>query len=347
MSDAQRTHDATPKRVREFRQRGEIALSRDLVTSASLAGGVIGLLASASAASGGLLELTRLSANAVDGRSIAGLPAEAARTFVAAVAPVMIGAGLAALVAMLAQLGWPPAFKKLGFDLSKMNPLANLGETFGMRPMLRRAGGALAKLAVVGAIVAGFALRGSLGTEGLEAGELATRAWSIAVRALWAVLAALIALAAIDYILSRRRLQTRMKMTPDEVKREHKEADGDPMVKARRKQKMRELARRRIAVAVPTADVVVVNPTHYAVALRYQDGVDRAPVVVAKGVDEVAEKIRELARQHSVPVLARPPLARALYKQVKEGRPVPAALYKAVAEVLAYVYRLRAGRSHA
>jgi flagellar biosynthetic protein FlhB len=113
------------------------------------------------------------------------------------------------------------------------------------------------------------------------------------------------------------------------------------MVKGRRRQRMRELAKRRMAVAVATADVVVVNPTHYAVALRYDDKQDAAPVVVAKGVDEQAEKIREIARSKGVPVLSRPPLARALYKHVKEGRAVPSNLYRAVAEVLAYVYRLR------
>jgi flagellar biosynthetic protein FlhB len=114
-------------------------------------------------------------------------------------------------------------------------------------------------------------------------------------------------------------------------------------VKGKRRSKMKEMAKRRIAVAVAKADVVVVNPTHYAVALRYDDKSDRAPLVVAKGVDEVAEKIREVARKHGVPILTRPPLARALHKAVKEGRPVPANLYKAVAEVLAYVYRLKRG----
>jgi flagellar biosynthetic protein FlhB len=113
------------------------------------------------------------------------------------------------------------------------------------------------------------------------------------------------------------------------------------MLKGKRRQRMRELAKRRLAAAVANADVVVVNPTHYAVALRYDSERDRAPVVVAKGTDETAEKIRELARKHSVPILPRPPLARALHKQVKEGRAIPANLYRAVAEVLAYVYRIR------
>ena len=115
------------------------------------------------------------------------------------------------------------------------------------------------------------------------------------------------------------------------------------MVRGRRRQRMREIAKRRIAQAVAKADVVVVNPTHYAVALRYDDKQDAAPIVMAKGVDEQAEKIREIARSKGVPVLSRPPLARALYKHVKENKAVPANLYRAVAEVLAYVYRLRNG----
>ena len=344
MSDPQRTHPATPKRVREFRKRGEIALSRDLVSTTTLAGGTIGLIMGASSASAALMELTRAAVDSADGRTLTTMPGIALRAFMVAVTPVMLGAATGALVAILGQLGWPPAFKGLEFNPGRMNPMANLPETFGLSGMARRTGAAIAKVVVVGLIVGGVALRGALTSEALEAGSIAALAWSVTVRALWTVLGALVVLAAIDYYLARRRMGERMKMSPDEVKREHKEQDGDPMVKGRRRQRMRELAKRRMAAAVAGADVIVVNPTHYAVALRYQDGKDRAPVVVAKGVDEQAEKIREIARQHGVPVLARPPLARALYK-VKEGHPVPGALFRAVAEVLAYVYRLRRGNA--
>lgn len=208
--------------------------------------------------------------------------------------------------------------------------------------MVRRTGSAIAKLVVVGAIV-WFGLGSSMTSHGVDAGGLGAMAWKIVTRALWLVLGALATLGAIDYILARRRISGQMKMSADELKREHKESEGDPLVRGKRKQRMKELAKRRMAAAVATADVVIVNPTHYAVALRYDDKQDRAPVVVAKGVDEAAEKIREVARKHGVPVLARPPLARALHKHVKEGRAVPANLYRAVAEVLAYIYRLRAG----
>jgi flagellar biosynthetic protein FlhB len=342
VADSQRTQKATPKRVREFRKRGDIALSRDMVSTATMAGGFIALVACSGMAARALLELTRKAAMASDGGDATGLPSATLHGFLLAAGPAMVGAAAGALIAMLSQLGWPPAFKTPSFDLAHISPLRNLPNTFGLAGMVRRSGAALAKLALVGAIVA-MALRHHVLSDGFEAGQLGAFAWGLVRRTMWLVLGALGALAAVDYYLARRRMTAQMRMSPDEVKREHREQEGDPMVRGRRKARMRELARRRIAVAVATADVVVVNPTHYAVALRYDDRTDAAPVVVAKGVDEQAEKIREIARNKSVPVLSRPPLARALYKHVKEGRAVPANLYRAVAEVLAYVYRIRRG----
>jgi flagellar biosynthetic protein FlhB len=262
--------------------------------------------------------------------------------FVIAAAPVMVGAAVMAIVSILGQLGWPPAWKKIGFDLGKISPGKNLANAFGLGAMVRRAGAAVAKLIVVGAVVV-FALRNGLATHELSANGIGAVAWSVVSRALWLVIGALVAIAAIDYFLARRRISQQMKMTPDEVKRENKESEGDPHIKGKRRARMRELAKRRIATSVPTADVVVVNPTHYAVALRYDESKDRAPIVVAKGVDELAEKIREVARQSGVPILSRPPLARALHKHVKEGRTIPSNLFRAVAEVLAYVYKLKTG----
>ena len=342
VSDPSKTHKASPKRVKEFRKRGDIALSRDMVSAATLMGGVIALVACSGIAAKAIIDLTRNAALATDGRSTSWLPSASLKAFVSAAGPVMIGAFIATLIAMLGQVGWPPALKALSFDLSRLNPLANMTNTWGLGAMVRRTGSAIAKLVVVGAIV-WFGLGSSMTSHGVDAGGLGAMAWKIVTRALWLVLGALATLGAIDYILARRRISGQMKMSADELKREHKESEGDPLVRGKRKQRMKELAKRRMAAAVATADVVIVNPTRYAVALRYDDKQDRAPVVVAKGVDEAAEKIREVARKHGVPVLARPPLARALHKHVKEGRAVPANLYRAVAEVLAYIYRLRAG----
>ena len=341
MADPQRTHKATPKRVKDFRKRGDLALSRDAVSAAVFAGGVIALVMTVGGAGSAILALTRDATLAADGRDPVGLPSQAARTFGAAVIPVLIGASIAALGSILVQLGWPPAFKKIGFDVSKLSPMANLTATFSFGAMTKRTGSALVKLIVVGGIVV-MAVKGSIATDSMEAAGIGEFAWSAISKVLWVVVGALLAIGAVDYILSRRKLAAKMMMTSEEVKREHRESDGDPMVKGKRRQRMRELAKRRMAQAVAKADVIIVNPTHYAVALRYDDKTDRAPIVVAKGVDESAEKIRELARKHSVPILARPPLARALHKHCKEGQPIPVNLFKAVAEVLAYVYRLKA-----
>ncbi len=341
MADPQRTHKASPKRRQEYRKRGDIPLSRDVVSTAALLGGAIGLATCGATTFRTLAQLCRNAVTAMDGTSTYDLPQAARAAFVSAVLPVVVGAAVAALIAIFGQLGWPPAWKGIGFDLGKLSPAKNLPQTFGFAAIARRTGTGLAKLVVVGAIVAGTLGGDALVRHSLPPQALAALAGTIISRVLWSVTATLAGLAAIDYLLARRRMTTQMKMTSEEMKREHRESDGDPQVKGKRRQKMKELAKRRMAAAVASADVVIVNPTHYSVALRYTEGKDHAPVVVAKGVDESAAKIREIARYHGIPVLERPPLARALWKHVKEGRTVPANLYKAVAEVLAYVYRLR------
>jgi len=155
------------------------------------------------------------------------------------------------------------------------------------------------------------------------------------------LIATLAATAAIDVPFQIYHHRSKLKMTLEEVKRENRETEGDPHIKARIRSTQRELARKRMMAAVPKADVVVTNPNHFAVAIKYLEGRHAAPVVVAKGVDAVAEKIKELARAHGVPQLEAPPLARALYRHVELGDAIPAALYSAVAQVLAYVFQLK------
>jgi flagellar biosynthetic protein FlhB len=138
----------------------------------------------------------------------------------------------------------------------------------------------------------------------------------------------------------------KLKMTKEELRREARETEGDPNIKARIRAQQRELARKRMMAEIPQADVVVTNPTHYAVALKYEGNRMRAPIVVAKGAHLLAMKIREIAREHKVPILEAPPLARALYQHTELGQAIPEALYTVVAEVLAYVYQLRSARDH-
>jgi flagellar biosynthetic protein FlhB len=344
VADPQKTQKPTPKRIREFRKRGDIALSRDVVSAATFAGGAIALLAYGATGWGAIRNLTRDVASSADGAAHEGLPHQALHAFMTAAFPALIGAAIGALVSILVQLGWPPAFKGIKVDFARLNPLANAKNVFGLNAVVRRTGGATLKLLAVGLVVS-LALAGLASARPHSVGALATIAASTIVHVLELVIGVLAATAAIDYFLAKKKLNAQMMMSPDEIKREHKEQEGDPHIKGKRRQKMKELAKRRMSAAVAKADVVVVNPTHYAVALRYNDKSDAAPIVVAKGMDESAEKIREVARKHGVPVISRPPLTRALYKLVKEGKPVPANLYRAVAEVLAFVYRIKAAQS--
>jgi flagellar biosynthesis protein FlhB len=178
----------------------------------------------------------------------------------------------------------------------------------------------------------------------LEAAGLGRQMAAGAGRLTVGAVAALCAIAILDYLIARRRMTKRMMMSADEIRREMREQEGDPHVRGRRRRRMRELARRRLVVEVKQADVVLVNPTEYAVALRYSADKDRAPRVLAKGRRAVAAHIRELARKAGIPILERPPLTRLIYKLVPEGREIPAQLYQAVAEVLAYIYRLKERR---
>ena len=334
------THKPTPKRLKEARKQGDIAHSRDLIGVAALAGGAIGLAAGVRSSSSALTELARACAATADGvRAVEA--SDVAHAFIITVAPSLIGACAGALIAGLGQLGWPPALKAPGFDLTRVLNFGGLKEAWSPKSAARRAFSAAAKVLAVGLAVL-VAIRGEL-SRGLSAetpSQIASRIGGALLRMSMSAGAALIALAAVDYLLARRRINKKLMMTTDQVRREMREQEGDPHIKGKRRRKMRELGRRRMAQEVKSADVVVVNPTHYAVALRYHQDKDGAPKVVAKGMDEVAAKIREIARQSGVPILSRPPLARALHK-VPEGREVPAPLYKAVAEVLAYVYRLR------
>ena len=158
------------------------------------------------------------------------------------------------------------------------------------------------------------------------------------------VVGTLMVVAALDYGFQRYSFEKSIRMTKEEVKREHKQSEGNPQFKSRVRASQRELAKKRMMTDVPAADVIITNPTHFAVALKYKPGEHVAPRVVAKGQDLLAHKIREIAQHNDVPIVENPPLARALYKQVEIGREVPADLYEAVAEVLAFVYQINEDR---
>ncbi len=261
---------------------------------------------------------------------------------------LMIGAvlGGAAVASQLALGGWNFTLKALGPRWNLLDPVAGLGRLFSGQ----NAGQALKAvlLAVLLGAVAAWALHQrldqyvSLMSTPLE--QALAQAGRLLLAGLFALTLALAVFAALDVPLQRQLYLRRLRMSRVEVKQEMKETEGSPEIKARQRARMRELTRQRMMAAVPKADLVVMNPTHYAVALKYDETQDGAPRVVAKGADLLALRIRDVAREHKVPVLQAPALARALYAHAKLDREVPMSLFGAVAQVLAWLYQLRAAR---
>ena len=340
---AQRTHKPTPKRIREFRKRGDVAISKEITTAATMLGGALGCAVVASTWTDAVKAFIDNSSRSGIDYDLSLLVAEGVRVFSIVFVPVVAGGFLGYTVAAAAQLGWPPSFKTPKLDFAKPFALSSIANILSPKAAAVRAFQSTAKVALV-LLVLLLAIRGQLDafmlSPSVEADGVLRRI-GLAVAQL-GIYAAVVfgVMAAFDFLLQKRRLMAKMRMTTEEIKREHKEQDGDPIIRGQRRKRMRTLAKRRLA-EVKSADVVLVNPTHYAVALRYRSETEQAPKVVAKGRGTLAENIRMIARKAGVPILSRPPLTRLLYRLVPEGSTIPSEVYKAVAEVLAYIYRLR------
>jgi flagellar biosynthesis protein FlhB len=344
-----RTEAPSEKRLREARERGDVPRSRELANVAVLGCAVIALKAT----SGHLGDASRdwmRDALTIDpalldapdrllphaGRLLGGL--------VMPMLPLVLAALVACVLAPMVMGGLRFAGKSLTPDFGRLNPANGLARMYGkeslaelLRSLLR-----VALIGGIGAWVVHRAFNTLLAMPGASLDVAVARGVDLALWALLAMVGALGALAAIDVPWQHFQYRSKLKMTKQELRDEAKEQEGNPEVKARVRQVAREMSRRRMMDAVPSADVVVMNPTHYAVALKYTAGKTRAPLVVAKGVDELALAIRAAAQQHRVAVIEAPPLARALYRQAKVDQEIPVKLYAAVAQVLSYVYQLRA-----
>ncbi len=261
--------------------------------------------------------------------------------------PFALGVGLASAAASVLAGGWVMSFKVISPKFSKLNPLTGIGNLFSKQQMID-ALKACALGLVLGAAGCLFLAKAWPGLVDLLAKPLPAAIHDLGVtmgEVMSSMLLVMAAFAVIDWPLQRFLFAERMKMSHQEQKDEFKQQEGNMEVKGRIKQRMREMARKRMLAAVPKADLVVMNPTHYAVALRYDEASMGAPRVVAKGLDLLAFRIRDIAAEHRVPVLEAPPLARALYANTEIDQEVPVALYSAVAQVLAYVMQLRAALS--
>jgi flagellar biosynthetic protein FlhB len=259
------------------------------------------------------------------------------------VVPFALGIGLASAAASVMAGGWVMSFKVISPKFSKLNPIAGFGNLLSKQQLIDALKASALGL-ILGAAGAGFLWKAWPSLVNLLAEPLPAAVADLGLtmkQVLGSMLLVIAAFALIDWPLQRFLFAEKMKMSHQEMKEEFKQQEGNMEVKGKIKQKMREMARKRMLAAVPSADLVVMNPTHYAVALKYDEGSMGAPRVVAKGLDLLALRIRDIATQARVPVLEAPPLARALYANTEVDMEVPVALYSAVAQVLAYVYQLR------
>lgn len=352
-NDFEKTEAPTPRRLEEARQEGNVARSADLTAACTLLGGVLllYLLGGRMMSRMGTMLETMLSSglgqNPTRHDDLAAVPAFLGRILAESLVPIMLGTILVALVATLCQVGFLFSVRPLEPKLSRLSPLRGVLNMVNARAGIRLLM-SLAKVFVIGS-VAGLLIWLDLDRvmllSHLQPFPMLAAASQLIFALALKLAAVLIVLAILDYALQRWQRIRDLKMTKTEVKDEMKRMDGDPLIKQRRTRIARQLALQRIGQDVPHADVVVTNPTHYAVALRYDAKMMRAPKVAAKGADFMAMRIRQIAMTHGVPLVERKELARGLYRSVEVGQEVPPQFYAAVAEILAYVYRLGGRRS--
>ena len=350
-----KTEDPTPKRLQKAREDGDVAKSNDLSGAVLLMGMLMLLWLAGGPLFGGMMDATRATfGEALSTPQRSGDAGAAVLAFARHVGPAAAalagGAVVLAALAHLVQTGPMLAPKKLEPKLSKLNPISGAKNIFFEPKTYVQFLMGLAKIGVVSA-VAVVSVRAHL-PEILGLGELApptafgAGAWVVFMIGV-KVAGALLLLAILDFAYQKYRHKQQLKMTKQQVKEELKSMEGDPQMKSRRRQIAQQRAMERAKTAVPSADFVVTNPTHFAVALKYDAAAMHAPTCVAKGADRVALRIRELAAAHKVPIVEKPPLARALWKDVGVGEPIPEAHYAAVAEILAYVYEMDAAAGKA
>ena len=346
-AEGEKTEEPTSKKRSDARNKGQVARSQELNAAFVLLAGFFVLRVLWEYIYTNIAEysahiFSNLATNSVTNEAIMQTFLEIIQLLTKTSFPVMLGIMLVGLAINFYQVGFVISTAKLGFDLNKLNPINGFGRLFSKRSIVELFK-SLFKILIIG-----FFLYLYLKDEipfmpyfiyydlPYSLAEIADKIFTMAFQ----VIAVIMVLAVADYAYQIWQTTQDLKMTKQEVKDEHKQAEGDPQIKGKIKQKQRQMAMARMMQEVPKADVIVTNPTHFAVALLYEQGMS-APQVVAKGQDLVAQRIKEIARENNVAIVENKPLARALFDTVEIGGFVPEELYKAVAEVLAYVYKLK------
>lgn len=350
MADEQRTEKPTKRRMDRARREGDFPASREFIASVQF----LGFVTLATAFSGTLLMRMARTMHSIFSRAFSmDLTPETVvvlmrdEIFPLIVPVIMAGAGLIVLViaAQLATTRMGISLKKLAPDFKRFNIIRRFSSVPAQNiPLFLQA---LVLLPVVGLVVY-YELSENIGTflalPWMSTQVAVARVAGTIETLLWRAAAVFLLIGFIDLIWQRRRYTNQLKMSKQEIREELKETDGNPQIKMRVRRLQRDLLRRQMMKEIPKATAVVVNPTHYAVAIQYAVNSARAPKVIAKGKNYLAARIRKKALEHQIPIIENPPLAQALYKSVEVGQEIPAHLYRAVAEILAYIYRLMGGR---
>lgn len=350
--DQERSEPATPKKREEARKKGQVAKSREIPS-------VLVLLTALSVfyfvgdwmfdQMNGVtreifLQISYLRLNAESAHELMWFIFQ---KMVMLLAPLVIAVALAGIIGNVAQVGFMLTSESMSPKFSKLNPIEGIKRLFSPTS-LTEVIKSIFKVVIIGSIGYNI-LRGEMdqipAMVAWQTGSIMGFVGRVALKIGYYTCLVLIVLAALDYVFQRWKHERDLRMSKQEIKDEYKQREGDPMIRSRIRSAQREMAMRRMMEAVPKATVVITNPTHLAIAIKYDRGM-AAPIVVAKGAGHVAERIRDIAGRHNIPIIEQKPLARALYKDVEIGQYVPVDLYQAVAEVLAYVYRLK-GLVHA
>jgi len=346
--DAAKTEEPTPKRLQTAREKGQVTVSQEVKSWAMLLGAAFGL---AVLAPGIMHGVTATAYKFVESPHAFSIDVENMQEALSgllldigwAVAPIVGLMVVLAIAANVVQVGFLWAPTKIAPKLEKISLIKGIQRLFSLRTVVEFLKG-MAKLVAVAAVAFGLVVSAMNDIELIPSfalGQILDRVQLVAILLTVGTVAVMTVIAALDYAFQRHSFIKQMRMTKQEVRDEHKQAEGDPQIKARIRRLRMERAQKRMMAAVPEADVVITNPTHFAVALAYEMEAMSAPKLVAKGADVLAQRIREVAEENEVPLVENPPLARALYASVELDQEIPPEHYQAVAQVIGYVMRLK------
>ncbi|MFT9494993.1 flagellar biosynthesis protein FlhB [Anaerosolibacter sp.] len=346
----EKTEKATPKRKKEAREKGQVLQSKEINSALILLFTFLALQLSGKYIYSNLsVYMKNLYMNTLNDETIFTVNGihkifivmigEAVKVVI----PVLGCAFIVGLLSSYMQVGFLFTTKSLSFKLDRLNPINGFKKIFSKKSIVEFLK-SLAKIAIVGYVTFSYVLSQSKNVVNIldmEISSIIGFLGKATINVAFRAAIVLIILAVLDYFYQKWEYENELKMSKQEIKEEYKQTEGDPQIKSKIKEKQRQMAMRRMMQDVPKADVIITNPTHFAVAVRYDQEQDNAPIVLAKGQDLIARNIRELAENHEVPIIENKPLARALYSTVEIGEYIPPDLYQAVAEVLAYVYKLK------